>query len=137
MSDDTINTDDLAPVLDLGPLLLRKRAAQCDHANADVHDAEQMLVCQDCGAEVDVWWWLRRLADEFEEERAELVDLRKRYAAWRADITRRAEQLRQEIVDLQELRAQLRGEEIDGVTLGARLGVRRRRRRKVVTDVSG
>lgn len=60
---------DTEAILDLGPALLAKKHRECNHPYALVADNEASLTCNECGAELDPWWFLRRQANDEESWR--------------------------------------------------------------------
>lgn len=56
----TVSTD----IIDLLPLIRRKRQLVCPHQHTEVGDeGDASLTCSDCDAKLDPWWYIRRLAD--------------------------------------------------------------------------
>lgn len=113
-------------IIDFEPFLRRKRSSVCPHDEADVDDDLPSLTCRACGAELDPWWFLRRLAHEeiglFEQ--MDRLDAHLRAAALRANAKIAA--LNAEIQRLTEIKNRLWNEQVDGRPLGT---LTRRRRR--------
>ena len=112
-------------VLDLAPLLRRKKASACKHRSASVDDESPSLTCDDCEAEIEPWWFIRRMAKESEVVRAEwdavIADGEARMAEGNARISKLNEQitkLNTELVALQDLKNRLSNEQFGGRLLG-------------------
>ena len=58
-------------VLDLGPRLRARRHQDCRHAEVTVDLTIALLTCDACEAELDPWWYLRRMATEDQDIRQE------------------------------------------------------------------
>ena len=54
----------MSDIIDLGPRLLARKQADCTHTRALVCDTTASLTCDECGAEIDPWWYLRKLAND-------------------------------------------------------------------------
>jgi hypothetical protein len=129
-----------AEILDLAPALRRKKAAQCKHRNALVSFEEASLVCDECGADLDPWSYLRMLANEreashrqWEREQAERAEARKKFDAWVVEANAKIARWNDEIQALVDTKNKLWNERApDGRTPIGML-VRRRRKRKVAT----
>lgn len=59
-------SDEPGQMLDLGPALIAKKRSECKHPYALVDDVAASLTCSECGAELDPWTFLRKLAHDEE-----------------------------------------------------------------------
>lgn len=125
---------DSGNVLDLQPLIQRKRAKDCLHQVVSVDDNIMSLTCDGCGSEIDPWWYLRKLANEparwqeYTAKQQEIVrKLDAEIARQRVVIGKYAA----EITDLVDTKNRLANEQFEGRPLGNY--VRRRRRAPVTT----
>lgn len=133
-TDDLDNTALDRTVIDLGAYVAKKKQRDCQHLRVEVDDAAAELACLECGADLDVWWYMRRLAsDEVEQVtrikkyESEIDRLHKRAHAlsvrYQAELDRQHEEIRRLI----ETKNRLWNEQIQGRPLGSYVGKRRRR----------
>ena len=67
---DATSSSEIRAILEFAPHLKRKREREsaCTHENCEIDMNAAELSCADCGAEIDPWWYLRRLVQDGEEE---------------------------------------------------------------------
>jgi hypothetical protein len=130
----------LNDVIDIAPHLKHRRSKDCEHAHCTVDDEIADLACDDCGAQLDPWWFIRRAAKQPEFAQAELdrleaiFDKRQReWESWVRIANAELARLSVEVQRLRDLKHDLRNERLvtaDGVfTLGDVVARARRRRR--------
>lgn len=116
-----------ASVLDLRPVLKRKRAAECPHDYAEVSETTASLTCGDCELEIDPWWYLRKLANDDERRCAEVTAVIEQYNAWCTSANEKLKRLHDEISQLTATKNRLYNEHApDGRIIGQHVGRRRR-----------
>lgn len=121
-------------LLDLQPRIRERKASACEHMHIEVSLVEAELECVDCGANLDPWWYLRKLATDDAAQRAydaefrQIVQTHERtakeaLAKINADIVTVAAELNR----LREIKSELCNELMpDGRPLGAHAPRRRR-----------
>lgn len=119
------------PILDLGPRLIARRQSACEHNSTAVDMTAAVLECVDCGAPLDPWWHLRRLATQSEwydrqvaNYEAALTQRQADFEKWRTQANERIALLEAQISALYETKSRLANEVVGGVRVGA---VRRRK----------
>lgn len=115
-------------VVDLVPLIRRKRSSTCEHLHCEVDDTIASCSCTDCGAELDPWWFLRALAARDESERRQLQKQHDDHVAWVNSANATIERLNREIRELTAAKNRLWNEQLNGEPLGS-IARRSRRRR--------
>ena len=123
-------------LLDLQPMIRKRKQDACEHDHAEVSLSTAELDCVDCGAPIDPWWYLRKLATEDEQRREYNEEFQrevdKQTAQGRAAIERLNADIQKanaEIRRLIEMKNTLQNERMpDGRTLGTHAAGRRRRR---------
>lgn len=124
MSDDAPPDPD-HKLLDFEQFVKRRKAAECDHGHVTVDEVLPQLTCDDCGADLDPWWYIRALAAQEDEQRAHRAAQRERYTKWAAQVRAQVEHYRTQIEDLVATKNRLANEWVDGQRVGSQ--VRRRR----------
>ncbi len=112
---------DSGTVLDLTPLIRAKQVRDCDHWHVEVDDKLEELVCVDCGGAVDIWWYVRRLADAPERHVERVAQREAQIAALDKELARQRETLRiqaERIRELGEIENQLRSHPVSGSDRG-------------------
>lgn len=109
-------------VLDLAPMLRRKRAGACKHPTVLIDDGAASATCEDCGAEIDPWLLLRQIANERDDYDARIdAELAAKLAEANAHLDKLRRQLAyytDEVNELIERRNRLWHEQINGKPLG-------------------
>jgi hypothetical protein len=123
MSDDTLERP---AVLDLRPRLLAKKLRDCTHDNVEIDPDDPVLDCAACGATLDPYVYIRKLATAEEAARAERAMQWAQYTEWTNRANGQLARLHREIAELTEKKNRLWNEPINGRPLGS---VPRRRRR--------
>lgn len=106
------------PMLDLEAARLRRKKSACSHDSVEVDEVLASLTCTTCGAEVDPWGYLRRVARDHQDvlvERQQVVD---RFYEWQKHARAQIDRLQAEISNLIEIKNRLENEEVMGVRLG-------------------
>jgi len=127
-----MSTDD---IIDLRPYIRRKQQLACSHQHVEVgHEGDASLACTDCGAEIDPWWFIRRLGDwehRLKERHRDYIvayDTKvKEGEALVAKLNATIARLNGEISHLYDVRNRLSNESVNGQRLSA--AARRRRPR--------
>lgn len=121
-------------VINIVPLIRQRQAQACKHAYVEVDDDAASLTCSACGAELDPWWFLRRMAHDEVRFRAYYAELDNegkaliaKHNAYLASANEAILRLNNEIGALVATKNRLWNESINGVPLGS-LARRRRRR---------
>lgn len=124
-------------VLDLQPYIRRRARSACKHNHVEVDDDAASLTCVDCDADLDPWWYIRKLAHDVEVQRAYYDDLHKKadaqiaqHAAWIEEANARIRAYNADIQHLTDVKSKLQNEHINGERLGT---VARRHRRRTTT----
>jgi hypothetical protein len=115
------------PILDLAPRLAKKKADACKHDCCEVDMDAAELSCTECGAELDPWWYLRRMARDEAAEIKRKQDAIARFDAWCAQANAKSSKLTDEIAELLAVKNQLWNTPVDGVPLGSIAAKRNRR----------
>lgn len=68
-------------ILDLKPLIRARAAAACTHEYVAVDMTSAELECVDCGAPLDPWWYIRKLAESDAAFRAHMAEMQSRFDA--------------------------------------------------------
>ena len=130
-----MSTDD---IVDLRPYIRRKQQLTCSHQHTEVgHEGDASLTCGDCGAEIDPWWFIRRLSDwetrlkERHREYTVAYEAKvKEGEALVAKLNAMISRLNDEIGHPYDVKNRLSNESINGQRLGAAAARRRRPRSK-------
>lgn len=123
----------MSDVIDLRPRLRARKQKVCSHDTAIVSDDEATLECEDCGAALDPWWYLRRLAHDDANRRDAtdkwIAQRHAEYDAWWAKAKTDADRLAGEVNHLIATKDRLSNEMVGGVHVGMAAARSRRRRR--------
>lgn len=130
----------MSNVLDIRPRLRAKRAKSCTHPCVSVDYTIASLTCDDCEAEIDPWWWIRKVAKDDVDLRestdravaakyAEMNEAVRKHNAWVATANETIERKNAEINRLYAAKNRLMNETVNGV----RVGSPKRRARKTPT----
>lgn len=114
-------------IIDIATRIKRKRAADCGHLNVEVDDNSASLSCGNCGAELDPWWFLRRMAHDEERENAHWHAEHARITEWCAQANATMTRLQREISELTAAKNRLWNERVNDAPLGTQLRKRRGR----------
>lgn len=123
-------------IIDLQPFIRRKQQLICAHQHTEVgNEGDASLTCSDCGAEIEPWWFIRRLAgweSRLKERHKEYQDAcakqRAEHEEWMARVNADRQRLADEVNHLIATKNALSNEVVNGQRLG--LVARRRPRRK-------
>lgn len=119
-------------VIDLQPLIQRRKQASCAHQAIIIDAAEAELECKSCGKQISPYWYLEKLAENWEQWES-LHDEHKRQCqeymdkvtatcnARIEDMNRRVRQLGEDINRLQAEKRALMNEQVGGVRVGDRV----------------
>jgi len=117
----------MGKLLDLQPRLRLKLQASCSHQFVSVDMSAADLTCDECGAEIDPWWYLRDLAKRNDAHLAwhqkVIDDVNQRVDAFNADIADmndRIRKLNDEINRLNNRRLELANTTVNGIRVGSR-----------------
>jgi hypothetical protein len=121
----------MSDIIDIGPRLRAKRNKGCTHERASVDMKAASLTCNECDAEIDPWWWIRREA----EKATSVIEEAERAAAAKIEecnsrIARANETIRRlgaEVDALMATKSRLQNEQVNGQVVGL---VRRSPRRR-------
>lgn len=123
-------------VIDLRPLIRARKASDCTHPYVSVSEIEASLTCDECDAELDPWWFIRKMAndqarwDKFTSDNQKASDdVVARHTAWMAKANEDIARYNAEIQQLVSEKNRLWNEQINGRPLGAQ--ARRARTKKV------
>lgn len=123
-------------VLDFQAFLKRKKITACDHPTCLVDEDVASLTCQECGHEIDPWWYLRKLANnpeiferQFLEQQARIVKQNQEIIDICTTANATIARLNEDIAHLYAVKDRLGNERIEGRPLGA-IAARVRRRKK-------
>lgn len=129
----------MSDVIDIRPRLRARRAKTCKHACVTVDFEIASLTCDDCEAEIDPWWWIRKVAKDDIDLResadravaakyAEMEEAVRKHNAWVATANETIDRKNAEIRALYDTKNRLANEVINGVRVGS--VTRRTRSRK-------
>lgn len=126
----------MTDVIDIKPFLKRKKERECEHHRVLVGMKSAELTCDECSAELDPWWYLRKLVEREEAwdaclaaQTKYLEDQRARGNAIITEMSERIARLTREVTRLQDTKNKLINESHNGRLLGAIVAHPRRKRR--------
>lgn len=116
-------------LVDLNPLLRKRRQSTCEHPTVLVDETLADLECEECGKQVNPYWFIARIAEDWESDARALreyeAQIKEHEAAAQkqheqniASMNYRAERLRLEIETLEAKKCQLMAEQVGGQALG-------------------
>ncbi len=122
-------------VISLEPLIRRRKQRACKHVHVEVDDDAASLTCITCDAEIDPWWYIRRLAshevrvrEHYDEINRQGLAAIEKHNAWVVTANATIQRLNAEIQHLADVKNKLTNESVNGERLGT---VARRHRRRV------
>lgn len=122
-------------IIDIVPLIARRRRLTCKHDHVEVGDPEPTLECLDCGSPLCPWHYIRGLADNQlrwqkwnEEHRADADRKIAAHNAWVVKANATIQRLNDEIQHLHKIKNDLYNERVGDRLLG-NIAKRPRRRK--------